>query len=229
MRYVTSLLLLVFLGAASAAAADSASLAPAERAAGFHLLFDGVSTAGWHLLKPESAKGRWVVKDGCLTPEGRPRELGTDAMYGNFDLRFEWKIAPGGNSGVLYRVAKGYHPPVSGPEYQILDNDRHPVRNLPERRAGADYGLYPPIREVCKPAGEWNSGRIVVQGNHVEHWLNGVKVVEYELHSADWRARVAKSKFAKRPEYGAARQGMIVLQDHGSPVWFRNIRIRELP
>ncbi|MCP5115361.1 MAG: DUF1080 domain-containing protein, partial [bacterium] len=200
----------------------------AATAADFEPIFDGKSTAGWSLLRPEAAKGEWVAEDGCLAPKGRPRELKTDATYGDFELRFEWKIAEKGNSGVMYRVELGYHPPTSGPEFQLLDDQGHKVRGIPDRRTGAAYAIYPPEKDAAKLAGEWNTSRIVAKGNHVEHWLNGVKVLAYELHTPDWKQRVGKSKFAKHPQYGAAREGHIVLQDHGSGVWFRNLLLKRL-
>ena len=197
-------------------------------AAGFKPIFGGKSTEGWSLLRPEAAKGEWAVEDGCLVPRGRPRELKTNTTYANFELRFEWKIAENGNSGVMYRAELGYHPPTSGPEYQLLDDEHHKVSGIPDRRTGAAYAIYPPEQDATKPAGEWNTARIVANGNHIEHWLNGVRILAYELHTADWKARVGKSKFAKHPQYGAAKAGHIILQDHGSGVWFRNLRIKRL-
>ncbi len=209
-------------------AASPNSLSARERAEGFELLFDGETTHGWFLLRPADADGKWIVEDGCLVPRDRPRELASNKTFDDFELRFEWKIAPGGNSGVMYRVEKGYHAPTTGPEYQLLDDERHKVGSIPDRKTAAAYGIYPPEKDATKPAGEWNTARIIVRGDHVEHWLNGVKVLAYEMHSHDWKTRVAKSKFAKHPQYGRARSGHIVLQDHGSGVWFRGIRFRKL-
>ncbi len=202
---------------------------PCLAESGFVSLFDGQSLDGWHSWRPEAAKGEWVVEDGCLTTKGRPRELATDKVYGDFELRFEWKIAPGGNSGIIYRTEKGYHPPTSGPEFQLLDDVARGDILIPERSNGAAYGIYAPtLKPAARPAGEWNTGRIVAKGDHIEHWLNGRKILEYELHTADWQARVAKSKFARHPQYGAASKGHIILQDHGAPVHFRNLEIREI-
>jgi len=203
-------------------------LSPAEAKQGFQPLFDGKSTTGWYLVKPERAKGEWVAEDGCLTTKGRPWELATEKVYGDFELRFEWKLAPGGNSGVLYRVVKGTHPPTSGPEYQLLDNERHGSDQVATRKTAAAYAIYAPERDATKPAGEWNTARIIVRGNHVEHWLNGERVLAFEMNTPEWNALVAKSKFAKYPRFAKAREGHIVLQDHASPVWFRNLRIREI-
>lgn len=203
-------------------------LAPVLLAAGFISLFDGRTLNGWELMKPAQAEGSWIVEDGALTVKGRPRELRTSAVYGSFDFTFEWKIAPGGNSGVLYRVEPQYHPPQSGPEYQVLDDDNTAEGKIPTHRAGAVYDLYVPAAGAAKPAGEWNTGRILVQGTRAEHWLNGVKVAYYDTASDDWKSRVAKSKFARFRQFSAAPKGHIVLQDHGSPVWFRNLNIRPL-
>lgn len=214
------------LSGAFAFAGDNV-LSAEEQNAGYRLLFDGVSTNGWFPFRPETAKGAWVVEDGCLTPKGKSHELATNEVFGDFELRFDWKIAPGGNSGVLYRVEKGFHPPTSGPEFQLLDNKRHKVGGMPLHQAGAVYAIYPPTSDPGNPAGEWNTARIIAKGNHIEHWLNGTNVCDYELGSADWKARVGKSKFAKHPQYGVATKGHILIQEHGAPIWFKNVRIRE--
>ena len=203
---------------------------PAAAEEGFTPLFDGKSLDGWFYWRDDdSVKGEWVAEDGCLTPKGRPRELATVATFGDFDLRLEWKIAAGGNSGVMYRAEKGYHPPTTGPEFQLLDDANNGEGKIHDRSTGAAYGIYPPVdNRPLKPAGEWNTLQILARGNHVEHWLNGVKILDYELHTADWKARVARSKFAKHPQYGAAAKGHIIIQDHGAAVHFRNLRIRTL-
>ena len=226
--WLAPLALLLCAAALGAAGSNPNQLTAEEQAAGFRLLFDGESVNGWFPLRPDGATGEWTVEDGCLTPHGQPRELATKETFASFELRFDWKIAAGGNSGVLYRVEQGHHPPTSGPEYQLLDDETHQVRNIPDRRTAAAYGIYPPDTDATRQAGEWNTSSILVRGNQVEHWLNGVRVVSYELGSEDWKARVANSKFAKQPQYGAAGRGHIVLQDHGSAVWFRNLRVREL-
>jgi hypothetical protein len=129
----------------------------------------------------------------------------------------------------MYRVTEGGGATYeTGPEMQVLDDARHPDGRSRLTAAGSDFGLYPAVAGIVKPAGEWNSIRIVVKGHHVEHWMNGVKVVEYELESPDWEARVAGSKFKQWPGYGRAPKGHIALQDHGDRVWYRNIKIREL-
>ena len=167
---------------------------------------------------------------GALTRVSPAGDIITDSMYGNFDLRLDWMISPSGNSGVMYRVTdEGEDTYMSGPEYQILDNVLAKDGGNLLTVAGSCYGLYPSPRGIVRPVGEWNVTRIVVNGQNVQHWLNGIKVVEYQLGSADWEAKVKASKFAQWPEYGRASKGYIALQDHGDWVSYRSIRIRVLP
>lgn len=213
-----------------AAAPALNSLTRAEQSAGWRLLFDGVSTSGWrNYMKPDLSEG-WKAVDGALTRVGRSGDIVTSDKYRNFDLVLEWKIGPGGNSGILYRGIEGpaaiYY---SAPEMQVLDDNVHPDGKSQLTSAGAAYGLYPAPRGAVKPVGEWNRARVLVNGNHARHWLNGVKMADYEFHSADWKAKVAASKFKQWPEYGQAPEGYIALQDHGDWVAFRNIKIRVLP
>ncbi len=150
-------------------------------------------------------------------------------QFGDFELRLEWRISKNGNSGIMFRVTgEGDEPWWTGPEMQVLDNGGHPDGKDPLTSAGSNYALHAPVSDVTRPVGEWNDVRIVVKDAHVEHWLNGVKVVEYELWSPDWESRVRSTKFASNPQYGRARSGHIVLQDHGDAVWYRNIRIKPL-
>lgn len=206
------------------------TLTAAEKAAGWRLLFDGRTTTGWRGYGLDTMPSGWAVVNGALTRVGQTRDIVTRDEFGDFELSLEWKIERGGNSGVMYRVHESENPSYfSGPEMQVLDDARHPDGKDPLTSAGSDYALYPAPRGVVKPAGQWNAARIVVKGNHVEHWLNGKKVVEYELHSPDWKARVAKSKFSAWPEYGQYARGHIALQEHGARVQFRDVKIRELP
>lgn len=206
------------------------ALTPAERQAGWVLLFDGRSTGGWRGFRETQVPSGWTVVDGALTRTGPANDIITLQQYGDFELALEWKVAPGGNSGVLYRVTeeaeRTYH---TGPEMQVLDDAAH--RDGLDRRtaAGACYGLYPAPAGVVRPAGEWNQARILVRGSQVEHWLNGQRMAQYELGGPDWSARVAASKFQEWPGYGRARRGHIALQDHGDLVAYRNIKLRELP
>lgn len=205
-------------------------LTPAERKAGWQALFDGQTTAGWRGYRTNSMPAGWQVVDGALTRVDSAGDIITANQYGNFELALEWQVARGGNSGIFYRVSEdGEYPWRSGLEMQVLDDAEHPDGRSPLTSAGALYGIYPAPRGVVRPAGEWNAVRIVSQGNHVEHWLNGVKVVEAELGSPDWEARVKQSKFAKMPRYGRNGSGHIGLQDHGDRVAYRNIKIHALP
>lgn len=194
-------------------------------------LFDGKTAAAWRgYLKSELSAG-WQVVDGALTRVAQGGDIITKDQFDNFELELEWKLAPGGNSGIFFHVKEDsalnavY---LSGPEFQVLDNEAHKDGLDARTSAGSNYALHAPARDVTKKPGEWNQARIVVNGGHVEHWLNGVKLLEYELWSDDWAKRVAASKFKSMPEYGKAKTGHIALQDHGDWVAFRNIRIRRI-
>jgi len=213
----------------AAPAASHNTLTEAERAAGWRLLFDGESLAGWRSYRTEMPPDGWRAEDGTLRRYGPGGDLVTVDQFADFELALEWRVGEGGNSGIFYRAAPGSeHIFHSAPEMQVLDDAGHPDGDDPLSSAGSVYGVYPAPRGVVRPAGEWNHVRITVAGDHVEHWLNGERIVEYEFGSADWEARVADSKFADVEEYGAAREGHVGLQDHGDPVWFRNIKLRPL-
>ncbi len=172
----------------------------------------------------------WQVVDGALTRVGPAGDLITRERFRDFELTLDWMVAEGGNSGIMYRVTEDAGQTYeTGPEMQVLDDARHPDGRSPLTAAGAVYGLYPARPGVVHAAGRWNTARIVVRGNHVEHWLNGVRVVAYEIGSPDWVARVASSKFKDWPGYGRAPSGHIALQDHGDRVAYRSIRLRALP
>ena len=223
--------ILALVATMTTSVAALAQVAPAKADAGWTTLFDGKSLAGWRGFKSETPPAGWEVKDGVLVKSGKGGDLMTTREYGSFELELDYKIAVGGNSGIMYRVVtQGAAPYWSGPEYQIIDNERHPdAKNGPDRLAGANYDLIAPsVAASSKPAGEWNTAKIAVHGNHVEHWLNGTKVVEYEFGSPAWTKLVAESKFKAWPTYGKASRGHIVLQDHGDVVEFRNIRIKDL-
>ena len=207
-------------------AAPDASPAPTS-AADWRPLFDGKTTAGWRGYHQKTAPAGWQAVNGALTRVSGGGDLITVDQFDNFELELEWQIAEGGNSGIMYRVSEeGEEAYYSGPEFQVLDNARHADGKNPLTSAGSAYGLYAPVKDVTRPIGEWNAARIVLKGNHVEHWLNGVKVVEYELGSADWEQRVAPASSRSGPATARAPKGHIALQDHGSRVAFRNIRIR---
>jgi cytochrome c len=207
------------------------TLSAQEAREGFKLLFDGSSLEQWRGYRRQEVPNGWRPVEGELRFEpGRSGgDLITKEQFESFDLRLDWKVSPGGNSGIFYRFTEEHaYPWMTGPEYQVLDDDLHPDGRSPLTSAASNYALHPRTRDVVRPAGQWNETRIVVRGNLVEHWLNNVKVVEYEFHSPEWKDLVAKSKFASMKDYGQRKQGHIGLQDHGNVVSFRNIRIRRL-
>jgi 3-keto-disaccharide hydrolase len=206
------------------------SASSASSASGWRTLFDGTSLAAFRGYKTQTMPAGWSIADGTLTKSGSVEDLVTRDKFANFELSFDWKLGPGGNSGVMYRVTEEYdHPYWSGPEYQLLDDAGHPDGKSRMTAAGSDYAVYPSPAGVVKPANEWNSSLIVVQGNRVQHWMNGQKLLEYELLSPDWEAKVKASKFGAWPNYGRAKSGYIAIQgDHDGVLSLRNIRIREL-
>jgi hypothetical protein len=195
-------------------------------------LFDGKSLRGWTTADGDPVTTGWTVEDGLLVRTGRGGSIFTADEYGDFDLSFEWKIAPRGNSGLKYRVAyykKGVYgnPGWLGCEYQIFDDASRGAR--PRFSSGAIYELYAPSGDKkLRPVGEFNDARIIAHGTKIEHWLNGAKIVEADTSSDDWKKRVAKSKFGDIDGFFNNRKGRIELQDHGSKVWFRNIVLRPL-
>ena len=206
------------------------AVSAAQRAAGWRPLFDGTSTSAWRGYKSQTFPAGWKIVDGVLTKNGAVEDIQSRDQFGNFQLAFDWKLSPGGNAGIFYRGTEEYdHIYWSAPEYQLLDDAGHPDGKSRLTSAGADYGLYPSPAGVVKPADQWNSTLIVVNGNTVQHWLNGQKLLEYQLGSPDWLAKVKASKFAEYPKYGTASRGYIGIQgDHDGTLSLRNIRIREL-
>jgi hypothetical protein len=231
--------LLVWLGGTLAVADQEAApntLTESEKAAGWKLLFDGKTTDGWRGYGMKQMPPGWKA-DGVLVRvrggaggkgAGGGDDIITVERFDNFELSLQWKIVAGGNSGILYRVTEGaitsWH---VAPEMQVLDNTRYPNRDK-RQLAGACYDLYAPVRDVTRPVGQWNTARVVANGNHVEHWLNGVKLLEYELGSEDWNRRVAASKFRKMARFAKATEGHICLQDHSDRIEYRNIKIRPI-
>lgn len=187
--------------------------------------------AAWRGYKTDTIPSRWSFANGVLSKTRPVADIVSRDEFGNFELELEWKIGEAGNSGIFYRGTEEYdHIYWSAPEYQLLDNIKAADNKTPLTRAAAVYGLYPAPDGHVKPVGEWNQARIVARGNHVEHWLNGFLMEQYELMSPDWEAKVAASKFKDWPHYGRSPRGHIALQgDHNGELSFRNIRIRELP
>lgn len=208
----------------------TAAGAASTPAADWQVLFDGRDTSAWRTHgKPIDAPIAWAIEDGALAGRKGAGHLATREQFGDFELELEWKISPGGNSGILFRVdPQAARIPFSGPEIQVLDDARAKDGGNPLTSAGALYALYAPAKKVARPAGEWNALRLRVQGKRIESWLNGERLIAAEIGSTDWNERVAASKFAKSPEFARSAAGLIILQDHGNPVWYRKIRIRRL-
>lgn len=213
-------------------------LTEAEKAEGWKLLFDGKTLDGWRDYNGDSLTAPWIVEDGCIRAKGSGSDASgyivTDTIYENFELAWDWKIAEGGNSGMLYHVVENPKfkvPYVTGPEYQLIDDFGFPEPLEDWQKTAADYAMHVPdtSKTIIKPAGEWNTSKIVFDNGHVEHWLNGEKVVEFEAWTDDWFEKKNSGKWKDAPEYGLAHKGVICLQDHGSAAWFRNIKIKELP
>lgn len=217
------------------------TLSPGEQQEGWSLLFDGRTTTGWRGYGRDAFPEQgWGVEDGMLVVHpsedgeaGPGGDIVTETTFDDFELSLEFRITDGANSGVFYRVVEqdGHELWQVAPEYQILDDTTYIEMGTMEMRThltGDNYDLHASPVTAIRPVGEWNTARIVARGPHVEHWLNGVMTVEYELWSPEWQALVAASKFAEYPVYGAARAGRIGLQDHGSRVEYRNIRIRPI-
>lgn len=216
-------------GALGACAKAPGTMTPSEPASQWRTLFDGTTLAGWRGFRTTEPPAGWTPVEGALVRTSAGGDLMTVDQFGDFELQLEWKLTPGGNSGIMFRVTTaGAQTYETGPELQVLDNAGHADGKDPRTSAGSNYALHAPVRDVTRPIGEWNAVRLVVKGAHVEHWMNGVKLLEYELWSPDWEARVAASKFDAWKGYGRATRGHIVLQDHGDLVSYRNIRIRPL-
>jgi hypothetical protein len=221
------------------------NLSPQEKQNGYTLLFDGHSSTNWRGIYQKTFPPHgWEIKDGELTihssngqEEGLGGDIVTQKQYGAFDLEFDFRLTPGANSGVKYFVQESYDSKGKsgiGLEYQVLDDELHPDAKLGkdgDRTLASLYDLIPrrQVPAALRKIGEWNHGRIIVYpNNHVEHWLNGYKVLEYEKGSPDFFDRVAISKFKIWPNFGHWSQGNILLQDHGNEVSYRSIKIKEL-
>jgi hypothetical protein len=192
-------------------------------------LVDGNSLAGWRGFKSDSVPAGWRAEDGMLRKDRPVADIMTREEFGDFELSLEWQISRGGNAGIFFRATREYSMVYwSAPEYQLLDDENAPDGKNPLTQAASNYALHARTGGRVRPAGEWNETRIVARGAHVEHWLNGEKVLEYELWGDDWRQRVMPSKFNAYPNYGMAKRGHIAFQgDHAGSLAFRNVRIRE--
>ena len=220
--------------------ATANALTAAERTAGWQLLFDGKSTAGWHGYNGKSPQA-WSIEECSLKTTGtegnygsdkRP-DLVTDREFTDFELSLDWKATKGGNSGIMYGVIEDpkYDAPwKTGPEYQLVDDVSFGQPLQPAQKAGANYAMHVPneSQKTLAPLGEWNTTRIVVHGAHVEHWLNGKKVLEFERWTPEWNALRDSGKWKDAPDYGKFKTGRIALQDHGSVFWFRNVKIHPI-
>lgn len=227
------------VGAPEDAVPEHNFLSIEELADGWQLLFDGVSTDGWRGYNKEAfPEAGWGVADGNLivmasdgSEEGLGGDIVTEEVFSDFELTFEFLLTPEGNSGVFYRVVEDPAEPLwtVAPEFQVLDDTAYinmGTMDMNTHLTGDNYDLQASVVTASNPLGEWNKGRILVDGTHVEHWLNGQKTVEYEFLSPEWEALVAKSKFAPYPNYGRALVGRIAIQDHGHEIRYRNIKIR---
>jgi hypothetical protein len=209
-----------------------------EAQEGWVLLFDGKTLDGWRDFKGEGVTAPWKAEKGTLTSLGQGSDstgyIVTGKQYENFIITFDWKISEAGNSGLLYHVVERPEykvPYVTGPEYQIIDDIGFPDKLEEWQKAGADYAMYvaDTNKKVIKRAGAWNTSKIVFDNGHAEYWLNGEKLLEFEAWTDDWFARKSGGKWDFAPEYGLARSGHFAVQDHGSRVWFKNMKLKELP
>jgi hypothetical protein len=212
-------------------AADN-TLTRSESAAGWKLLFNGQTFAGWRGYRIEGPPALgWEIKDGTLktVPKVKGIELITEQKFSDFELSWEWRIAEAGNNGVKYFVTEA-RPSAPGHEYQMIDDARNPdAQRGPLYQTGAFYDVLPPVaNKPLLPAGQWNDSHLIVRGQHVEHWLNGMKVLAYELGSPEVKAGIARSKFKNEPGFGDKITGPIMLTYHQDECWYRNIKIREL-
>jgi hypothetical protein len=240
-KFMKILILIVLLASSvPISKADNNVLSDDEKKAGWRLLFDGKTTEGWRGYKMKEMPPGWKVVDGALVRvsggaggkgAGGGDDIITVEQFANFELQLDWKIVDkAGNSGIVLRASEdattSWH---TGPEVQLLDNAAYPGRSV-KQMAGACYDLYAPIKDVSRAVGEWNQIRIVANGPRIEHWLNGTKVVEYELGSEEWKKLVAQSKFKDMKHFKTPpSKGHICLQDHTARLEFRNIKIRPLP
>ncbi|MBM3436072.1 MAG: DUF1080 domain-containing protein [Bacteroidetes bacterium] len=205
-----------------------------QLASGWKELFDGKTLNGWRSFKGITVGSEWSVENGELVLNGKGGNMGGDIItvdqYADFEMSLEWAISKGGNSGIFFHVIEDNYPAIyaTGPEYQLIDDEGFPEKLEEWQKTGANYAMHDAVNKSLKPVGEFNESRILVQNGHVEHWLNGIKIVQYDLWTKDWYDRVQNSKWKDYPGYGLACKGHIGLQNHGSAIRFKNIRIRDL-
>jgi hypothetical protein len=217
------------------------TLTAEEKAEGWQLLFDGETLTGWKRFNRDTIGPLWSVQNGAILCDGQGLGEGsgehggsliTTREFGNFELVVDYKLSPGGNSGIIYHVVedpKYKYDYETGPEFQLLDDGGWKGELREEQKAGSNYDMYAaPADKKVNPAGEWNTARIIYNNGHVEHWLNGEKTVEFEEGSDDFKTRHNNSKWKEYPDWNKFKTGAIALQDHGAPVYFRNIKIKEL-
>jgi hypothetical protein len=217
------------------------SLTEDEKLAGWEMLFDGSTLNGWKRFNQDTIGPLWSVKEGTIVCDGTGfgegtanvgGSLVTTRQFGNFEMTAEWKVSPGGNSGILYHVVEGAqykHDYETGPENQVIDDAGWQGELKPAQRAGSNYDMFEaPATKKLMPVGEWNTVKIIYNNGHVEHWLKGEKVVEFEEGSPDYNERYKKSKWVDHPDWNKSKTGSISLQDHGAPVYYRNLKIRAL-
>lgn len=222
---------------------DTATTAPADTAVklatadtGWINLFDGSSLNGWHTFGETTVSPKWSVDSGIIhfsaSAKGDDGDLVTNDSFANFDLKLDWKISKAGNSGILFYVQdnkpKYGETYITGPEMQVLDDERHEDNKLPNHRAGSLYDMIQATPGAVKPAEEWNSVEIVSNNGKLDFYLNGVHVVNTTIWDDNWKKMVSASKFKQWPDFGTFKEGHIALQDHGNDVWFRNIMIKKL-
>lgn len=210
------------------------SLAVKEKKNGWNLLFDGKTTKGWHGYNLKGFPDCWIIEDGVFTPTTKgsteAQDIITDKRYRNYALSVDFKMMKGTNSGIIFQVSedpKYKFPYETGPEFQIIDQVNWPDPLKDWQICGANYAMYPPKALPCKPVGEWNQLMLVVDGNHVTQIINGVVVVEYDKYTPEWKKLRDSGKWAAYPDYGKFDEGYISLQNHGTQVWFRNIKLKE--
>ena len=235
-KFKLSLMLMVVIASLAFTASKTQKSATSKKGSWISL-FDGTSLKGWHGYNKTGVVKNWEIEDGALVCLGAAKDASggdivTDKKFANFELKWEWKVNKGSNSGVMYHVVEGskWHSPYeTGPEYQIIDDIGFPEKLEEWQQAGADYAMHTANKlKTLKPVGEWNTSSIIFNKGHVEHWLNGKKIVAFEAWSADWNKKRSTGKWKDYPDYGKAKSGQIALQDHGDKAFYRHIMIREL-